>query len=136
MELKHSVIAITGAGQGLGQMMATTLAKAGAELALLDVNDEALLNTKEQCNVLGVKALTYKVNVTNEQQVEQVFSDIVRDFGQLDGLINNAGILRDGLLIKVKDDEMTKMSLEQFNSVIDVNLNGTFLCRVEKPLRR
>ncbi|MCG7490798.1 SDR family oxidoreductase [Vibrio sp. Of14-4] len=128
MELKHSVIAITGAGQGLGQMMATTLAKAGAELALLDVNDEALLNTKEQCNVLGVKALTYKVNVTNEQQVEQVFSDIVRDFGQLDGLINNAGILRDGLLIKVKDDEMTKMSLEQFNSVIDVNLNGTFLC--------
>lgn len=128
MELKHSVVAITGAGQGLGQMMATTLAKAGAELALLDVNDEALLNTKEQCNVLGVKALTYKVNVTNEQQVEQVFSDIVRDFGQLDGLINNAGILRDGLLIKVKDDEMTKMSLEQFNSVIDVNLNGTFLC--------
>ncbi|WP_114786409.1 SDR family oxidoreductase [Vibrio tetraodonis] len=128
MELKHSVIAITGAGQGLGQMMATTLAKAGAELALLDVNDEALLNTKEQCNVLGVKALTYKVNVTNEQQVEQVFSDIVRDFGQLDGLINNAGILRDGLLIKVKDDEMTKMSLEQFHSVIDVNLNGTFLC--------
>ena len=118
---KHSVIAITGAGQGLGQMMATTLAKAGAELALLDVNDEALLNTKEQCNVLGVKALTYKVNVTNEQQVEQVFSDIVRDFGQLDGLINNAGSF-ESLLIAVKDDEMTKMSLEQFNSVIDVNL--------------
>ena len=128
MELKHSVVAITGAGQGLGQMMATTLAQAGAELALLDVNDEALLNTKEQCNMLGVKALTYKVNVTDERQVEQVFSDIVRDFGQLDGLINNAGILRDGLLIKVKDDEMTKMSVEQFNSVIDVNLNGTFLC--------
>ncbi|MDN3611564.1 SDR family oxidoreductase [Vibrio ostreicida] len=128
MDLKNSVIAITGAGQGLGQMMAITMAQAGAELALLDVNEEGLIETKEQCNMLGVKALTYKVNVTQEQEVEQTFSDVVTDFGQLDGLINNAGILRDGLLIKVKDGEMTKMSLAQFSAVIDVNLTGTFLC--------
>ncbi|WP_333003940.1 SDR family oxidoreductase [Vibrio coralliilyticus] len=135
MDLKQSVIAITGAGQGLGQMMAITLAQAGAELALLDVNEEALMDTKEQCNMLGVKALTYKANVTDEHEVEQVFSDIVTDFGQLDGLINNAGILRDGLLVKVKDGEMTKMSLEQFNSVIDVNLTGTFLCGREAAVQ-
>ncbi|MFW7523487.1 SDR family oxidoreductase [Vibrio ostreicida] len=128
MDLKNSVIAITGAGQGLGQMMAITMAQAGAELALLDVNEEGLIETKEQCNMLGVKALTYKVNVTQEQEVEQTFSDVVTDFGQLDGLINNAGILRDGLLIRVKDGEMTKMSLAQFSAVIDVNLTGTFLC--------
>lgn len=128
MDLKQSVIAITGAGQGLGQMMAITLAHEGAELALLDVNEQALESTQKQCHMMGVKALCYPVDVTNETQVEQVFSDIVSDFGQLDGLINNAGVLRDGLLVKVKDGKMIKMSLEQFNSVIDVNLIGTFLC--------
>lgn len=128
MDLKQSVIAITGAGQGLGQMMAVTLAHEGAELALLDVNEQALESTEKQCHMMGVKALCYPVDVTNEQQVEQVFADIITDFGQLDGLINNAGVLRDGLLVKVKDGEMTKMSLEQFNTVIDVNLTGTFLC--------
>lgn len=128
MILKESVVAITGAGQGLGQMMAITLAQAGAELALLDVNAEALRQTQDQCHMLGVKALTYQVDVTNEAEVEQTFNTIVEDFGQLDGLINNAGILRDGLLVKVKDGQMSKMSLEQFNSVISVNLTGSFLC--------
>ncbi|MEF1291210.1 SDR family oxidoreductase [Vibrio sp. M260118] len=128
MILKESVVAITGAGQGLGQMMAVSLAHAGSELALIDVNEDALLETQIQCHMLGVKALTYAADVTNEAQVEQIFSDIVTDFGQLDGLVNNAGILRDGLLAKVKDGQITKMPLEQFNSVIDVNLTGTFLC--------
>lgn len=128
MDLKQSVIAITGAGQGLGQMMAITLAQSGAELALLDVNPSALRDTQEQCHMLGVKALIYAVDVTNEVQVEETFNEIVDDFGQLDGLINNAGILRDGLLIKVKEGETSKMSLEQFNAVINVNLVGTFLC--------
>lgn len=135
MDLKQSVIAITGAGQGLGQMMAVTLAYEGAELALLDVNEQALESTEKQCHMMGVKALCYPVDVTNEQQVEQVFADIITDFGQLDGLINNAGVLRDGLLVKVKDGEMTKMSLEQFNAVIDVNLTGTFLCGREAALQ-
>lgn len=135
MDLKQSVIAITGAGQGLGQMMAVTLAHEGAELALLDVNEQALESTQKQCHMMGVKALCYPVDVTNEAQVEQVFSDIANDFGQLDGLINNAGILRDGLLVKVKDGEMTKMSLEQFNAVINVNLIGTFLCGREAAVQ-
>lgn len=135
MELRGRVIAITGAGQGLGQMMAVTLAHAGAELALIDVNPQALQGTQQQCNMLGVKALTYPADVTNEAQVEQVFSDIVTDFGCLNGLINNAGILRDGLLVKVKDGVISKMSLEQFNSVISVNLTGTFLCGREAAQR-
>ncbi|MGB1319331.1 MAG: SDR family oxidoreductase [Vibrio gallaecicus] len=128
MELKGSVIAITGAGQGLGQMMAIVLAQSGAELALLDMNEQALLDTQKQCHMLGTKAFVYNVDVTSELQVEQTFNCIVDDFGQLDGLINNAGILRDALLVKSKDGKVTKMSLEQFNSVIDVNLTGTFLC--------
>ncbi|MBY6196355.1 SDR family oxidoreductase [Vibrio hangzhouensis] len=135
MQLEQSVIAITGAGQGLGQTMATSLAQQGVSLALLDVNEVALTETKELCEALGVKAQIYKVNVTNEQEVEQVFSDIVTDFGALNGLVNNAGILRDGLLVKSKDGEISKMSLEQFNAVIDVNLTGTFLCGREAAVK-
>jgi len=135
MNLKESVVAITGAGQGLGQMMAVTLAHAGTELALIDVNEDALKVTQDQCHMLGVKALTYKVDVTNESEVEQTFRDIVTDFGQLDGLVNNAGILRDGLLVKVKEGHISKMSLEQFASVIDVNLTGTFLCGREAAVQ-
>jgi 3-oxoacyl-[acyl-carrier protein] reductase len=135
MELNDSVIAITGAGQGLGQMMAITLAQSGAELALIDVNEHALRSTQEQCHMLSTKALIYKVDVTSEEEVEQLFTDIINDFGQLDGLINNAGILRDGLLVKVKGGDVTKMSLQQFNSVIDVNIVGTFLCGREAAVK-
>jgi 3-oxoacyl-[acyl-carrier protein] reductase len=131
MNLKQSVIAITGAWQGLGQMMAITLAHSGAELALIDVNEEALRKTQDQCHMLSVKALTYCADVTDEQQVEQTFSNIIQDFGQLDGLINNAGILRDGLLVKLKDGEISKMSLAQFDAVMNVNVTGTFLCARE-----
>ena len=135
MDLKQSVIAITGAGQGLGQMMAVTLAQAGADLALIDVNDSSLKQTQAQCQMLSAKALTYKVDVTNEAEVERGFVKIVDDFGQLNGLINNAGVLRDGLLVKQKEGVLGKMSLEQFNTVIDVNVTGTFLCGREAALQ-
>jgi len=131
MELNQCVIAITGAGQGLGQMMAITLAQAGAELALIDVNDAGLADTRKQCKMLSANALTYKTDVTNEAEVEQVFRQIVDDFGQLNGLVNNAGVLRDGLLVKQKEGALSKMSLEQFNTVMDVNVTGTFLCSRE-----
>lgn len=128
MDIKESVIAITGAGQGLGQMMAITLAQLGADLALIDVNGEALRLTQDQCHMLSARAMIYKADVTNEVDVETAFSNIVEDFGQLDGLINNAGILRDGLLVKQKEGVLSKMSLEQFTTVMNVNVNGTFLC--------
>ena len=67
--------------------------------------------------------------MTNESEVEQTFNQINDDFNGFDGLVNNAGILRDGLLLKAKDGEIVKkMSLDQFQSVIDVNLTGVFLC--------
>ena len=131
MELLHSVIAITGAGQGLGKQMALTLAESGANLALLDMNLGTLKQTQEQCYQLGVKAEVYPVNVTNEPDVESVFRKIEADFSKLNGLVNSAGILRDGMLVKVKDGELSKMSLEQFNAVMDVNTTGTFLCSRE-----
>ncbi|WP_047044613.1 SDR family oxidoreductase [Vibrio mexicanus] len=135
MDLSNSVITITGAGQGLGQMMAVTLAHHGAELALIDMNEEGLQSTQEQCNMLSAKALIYRCNVTDEQDVCDTFDSIAEDFGQLNGLVNNAGILRDGLMIKSSSDGVTKMSLEQFNLVMNVNVTGTFLCGREAAAR-
>ncbi len=135
MNLRESVIVITGAGQGLGQMMAVTLAQAGADLALLDMNEQGLLDTQKQCHMLSAKAIYYVMDVTNEAQVVKTFEDIVIDFGHVDGLINNAGILRDGLLVKVKDGQISKMSLEQFDTVINVNVTGTFLCGREAAVK-
>ncbi|EHZ7349915.1 SDR family oxidoreductase [Vibrio parahaemolyticus] len=135
MDIKNSVIAITGAGQGLGQMMAITLAQSGADLALLDVNETGLRETQSQCQMLSAKVFTYPVDVTNESDVEATFDTILQDFGQLNGLINNAGVLRDGLLVKAKDGVISKMSLEQFNLVMNVNVTGTFLCGREAAVK-
>lgn len=129
MNLKDKVIVITGGGQGLGRSMAIELAKNGAKLALIDLNEGLLEETVELVKQEGSSAKYYIANVANEQEVENTFEQINKDFNGFDGLINNAGILRDGMLIKAKDGEIVKkMSLEQFQSVIDVNLTGVFLC--------
>ena len=132
MKLHNSVIAITGAAQGLGKAMAEEFARHGAHLALLDMQAEALDALAAELKALGVNAKGYSVNVTDEAQVEATFAAIGSDFGQLNGLINSAGIMRDGMLLKVKDGQVSdKMSLQQFQSVLDVNVTGTFLCARE-----
>ena len=129
MKLQDSVIAITGGGQGLGRSMAEYLAAKGARLALIDLIPEKLEDAAEACKQAGGDAKTYVCNVAKEEDVEKTFEAIARDFGQLNGLINNAGILRDGLLIKGKDGQIEKrMELSQWQAVIDVNLTGVFLC--------
>lgn len=128
MELANKVVAITGAGQGLGKQMALSLAESGVNLALIDLNSEQLAETQSECQSLGVTARSYITNVTDEQQVCATFEQIEADFKQLNGVINNAGIMRDGLFIKVKDGQVIQMPLEQFQSVMDVNVTGTFLC--------
>jgi 3-oxoacyl-[acyl-carrier protein] reductase len=129
MKLQDSVIAITGGGQGLGRAMAEFLAAKGARLALIDLMPEKLDQAAEACKNAGGDAKTYVCNVAKEADVEATFESIVKDFGQLNGLINNAGILRDGLMVKVKDGQVEKrMELAQWQSVIDVNLTGVFLC--------
>ncbi|MDJ0813537.1 MAG: SDR family oxidoreductase [Woeseiaceae bacterium] len=130
MELREKVIAITGAGRGLGAATALRLAGQGCNLALIDLDDDALAATAAACNDAGApKAVTYNVNVSSEPDVEQLFADIGAEFGALHGLINNAGITRDALTLKVRDGEVTsKMSLAEWQLVIDVNLTGVFLC--------
>ncbi|MBL1272271.1 MAG: SDR family oxidoreductase [Oceanospirillales bacterium] len=129
MKLQDSVVAITGGGQGLGRAMAEYLAARGVRLALIDLAPEKLEEAAAACKEAGSEAKTYVCNVAKEDEVEKTFAAIVEDFGQLNGLVNNAGILRDGLLVKVKDGQIVKrMELSQWQSVIDVNLTGVFLC--------
>lgn len=127
MQLKDKVIIITGGGKGLGRAMAEYLAERGMRLALVDLNQETLDETAAACRALGVQVRTYLCNVADEEQVTRSVVQIAEDFGAINGLINNAGILRDGMTIRVKDGEMSKMSLAQWQSVIDVNLTGVFL---------
>ncbi|HAF94102.1 SDR family oxidoreductase [Pseudomonas sp. S5(2021)] len=131
MQLKDKVIIITGGGQGLGRAMAEHLAGQGARLALVDLNQERLGEAVVACQQAGGEARAYLCNVASEEQVEAMVAQVVNDFGALHGLVNNAGILRDGLLLKVKDGQVSKMSLAQWQAVIDVNLTGVFLCTRE-----
>lgn len=129
MDLKDKVVAITGSGRGLGRAMAVEFAKKGAKIALIDVDQSNLDEAQAAIEAVGSEAKSYICNVAKEEDVEQMFNKIVADFGTLNGLINNAGILRDGMLVKVKDGAIEKkMSLQQWQSVIDVNLTGVFLC--------
>jgi 3-oxoacyl-[acyl-carrier protein] reductase len=132
MQLKQSVIAITGAANGLGKAIALDLAAQGVRLALLDVNLEGLEATASDCVDKGAEVHTWQCNVSSEELVSSTFEQIAKHFGQLNGVINNAGILRDGLLIKVRDGVIErKMSLAEWQAVIDVNLTGVFLCTRE-----
>jgi len=129
MNLQDKVIVITGGGQGLGRTMAIKFAQSGAKIALIDLNEELLKETVSLVEQAGSNANYYLANVSQEQEVEQTFKQINDDFNGIDGLVNNAGILRDGMFVKAKDGVVAKkMSLAQFQSVIDVNLTGVFLC--------
>jgi 3-oxoacyl-[acyl-carrier protein] reductase len=134
MELKDKVIVVTGGGRGLGRAMALELASQGAKLALADLSPEDLDITVGLCMEKGVEARAYVCNVAKEDEVEQMFKDVVADFGTLSGLVNNAGVTRDGLFLKVDRETgkvAKKMSMDQWNLVMDVNLTGTFLCARE-----
>lgn len=131
MQLEDKVIIITGGGQGLGRAMAEHLAGKGARLALVDLNQERLDEAVAACEAAGGQARAYVCNVADEAQVVNTVAQVASDFGAIHGLVNNAGILRDGLLLKVRDGEITKLSLQQWQSVIDVNLTGVFLCTRE-----
>lgn len=136
MELKDKVIVVTGGGRGLGRAMALELAQKGAKLALADLDQEGLDETIGLCMEFGVEARGYIANVADEASVEKLFTDVAADFGALNGLVNNAGVTRDGLFIKVKEGKVvSKMSLDNWNLVMDVNLTGTFLCGREAAIK-
>jgi len=136
LDLRDKTIVITGAGRGIGRAIAQHFARAGTKLALLDLNPSDVEETRAQIRQEGGSARCYVANAADEAAVAAALDQVVRDFGGLDGLVNNAGITRDALLIKVKDGEVVgKMSLAQWQAVIDVNLTGVFICAREAAER-
>lgn len=129
MQIKNNTFVITGAAQGLGEAISVSLARLGAKLALLDVNAERLDQTLAACKNEGSDSYAFTCDVADETGVRRCFASIEEHLGPISGLVNNAGILRDGMLVKVKDGEIVdRLSLEQWQQVIDINLTGVFLC--------
>lgn len=132
MKLEDLKIIVTGGAQGMGAHFCLRLAEAGAQVAAGDVNEVGLASLAEQTKGMKGKVHVRKLNVADEADCESFVAFAHQAMGGLNGLVNNAGILRDGLLVK-KDREtgaIKKMSREQWQAVIDVNLSGaTFMTR-------
>src|ERR1035437_98777 len=109
---------VTGGAQGIGEAISMTLAKEGANIAVIDVNLEKAQVTAENLKKLGVEAEAYKADVSNNAEVEAVVDKIVDRFKKIDILVNNAGVTRDNLLVRMTEQE--------WDLVIAINLKGTF----------
>lgn len=118
MRLKDKVAVITGAGQGIGKTTALLFSREGASIVVADINEAQAQTTANEINASGGKTIVVKVNVASLQDCEQLAKTVVEKFGRIDILINNAGITRDATL--------AKMTEEQFDQVISVNLKGVF----------
>lgn len=117
--LKNKIALITGAGRGIGRAIAIALAKEGAEVVInYNGSEERAKEVKQTIEENGGKASMYKCNVSDFVACEAMIKDIVKEYGHLDILVNNAGITKDGLIMKMKE--------EDFDSVLNVNLKGTF----------
>ena len=129
MRFKDKVVVVTGGANGIGRSVAEQFAKDGARVAIWDLADEAGEKLAREINDRNEVALYRHVNVTQAEDVDAAVEELVGEWGKIDILINNAGILRDSQLVKVKDGETQKrMSDEMFDMVIDVNLRGVFIC--------
>ena len=117
--LEGKVALVTGAGRGIGKAIAVRFAQEGANVAFTDlVVNEAVEETVKELEALGVKAKAYASNAANFDETHEVVKQIVEDFGRIDVLVNNAGITKDGL--------MMRMSEAQWDAVINVNLKSAF----------
>lgn len=124
MRLKGKVALITGGAAGIGKATAKVFIEQGASVSICDVNEK---DGEEAAKDLGCSFS--KVDVSNRQAVQDWVDEIAEHFGRIDILINNAGILRDAQLVKVKDGELIKqMAEDDFDAVVSVNLKGTFNC--------
>lgn len=120
MKLKDKVAIITGAARGIGFAIAETLAQNGALSVIIDLNKKDVDGAVQKIDDAGFKAIGYVCDVTDSENLGNVFKDIHSKFENIDILVNNAGITRDGLLMKMKETD--------WDAVINVNLKGTFNC--------
>ena len=117
--LEGKVAIVTGAARGIGKAIALKFASEGADIAFTDLNiDENAKKTEAEIAALGVKVKAYASNAANFEDTHTVVDEILKDFGHIDVLINNAGITKDGL--------MMRMTEQQWDAVINVNLKSAF----------
>lgn len=119
MRLKDKVVIITGAGSGIGRI-AQLFAQEGAKVVVGDVNEKGGMETANSINNAGGQAIFEKLDVSNREQTRQVVKDAIAKYGKIDVLINNAGIIQDALVVK--------MTEEQWDKIININLKGPFNC--------
>ena len=126
MRMKDKVVLVTGGATGIGKATALRFAEEGAKVAICDVN--AALG-QETVKLLGDEAMFHAVNVANREEVQNWIEAVVARHGRIDVLVNNAGVLRDGQLVRFKDGQVVgQMSEPDFDLVIAVNLKGVFNC--------
>lgn len=126
MQLQDKVCLITGGAAGIGRATAETFAAQGATVILCDLDEDG---GREAAAALGEGHGFYRVNVADREAVQAWVKDVVEKHGRIDVLVNNAGITRDNLLVRVKEGELVKqMPEEEFDLVMDVNLKGVFNC--------
>ena len=130
MQVNDLKVIVTGAASGMGRYFALQFAAAGARVAAADIDTDGLHSLQDEG---GDAILPFKCNVADEDQVCQLIESAHSRLGGLNGLVNNAGIFRDGLLIKKdkKTGEIKRMSLKNWQQVIDIDLTGPFLCTRE-----
>ena len=116
---ENKIVLVTGAGRGIGASIAKRFASEGAEVIVnYSGNDEAAQKTVDEITATGGQAQKYKCSVNDSESVKVMIDEIIKEFGRIDILVNNAGITKDGLMLRMTD--------EDFDRVIDVNLKGTF----------
>ncbi len=118
--LEDKVAIITGAARGIGFSIAEMLSEHGATSIIIDLNHEAVDAAVQQIDDMGNRAIGFTADVTNSDEIASIFKEIHKKFGKIDILINNAGITKDGLLMKMKESD--------WDAVMNVNLKGTFIC--------
>jgi 3-oxoacyl-[acyl-carrier protein] reductase len=124
MRLKEKVCLITGGAAGIGKATAERFSEEGARVVICDLVAEAGRLVAET-----IGGIFYQVNVADRAAVQVWVDDVIQKYGHIDVLVNNAGVLRDGLFVRVKDGNLvSQMSEEQFDFVIDINLKGVFNC--------
>jgi 3-oxoacyl-[acyl-carrier protein] reductase len=120
LELAGKVALVTGAAQGIGKAVSLHLARNGADIIVSDINLEKATETAKEIEALGRKAVAVRVDVTRLEDVDRMVQGILGQFGHIDILVNNAGIARDKLILR--------MTEEDWDAVLNVNLKGTFNC--------
>lgn len=120
MRLQGKKTLITGAAQGIGKSIALAMAKAGSDIGIADINLENAEKTAQEIRTLGVKSMAMRLDVSKQDDVAKAFEIFMKEFGAVDVLVNNAGITRDTVLLRMKE--------EDWDAVLNINLKGAFLC--------